>query len=106
MVFEKKKIISVHVLSLKSSIQNGRERKLPDNRLVVNFVNPKQRLVDFNQIVILKGQEMGRVNYIKSKDISNIIELTRPHLFKRYTLPGIHYLVLETSDVGLNIKVN
>jgi len=103
--FQKNKLLTLRSLALKTIKQNTQTSVFPDNLLVVNNLNLNGQLKDFNQTILIKKQELGRVDYVKKKDISNISELTKQG-FKRYSLPGVHYLEIETLGSVLKIGVN
>lgn len=102
--FQKNKLLTLQSLSLKTIDQNHQSSKFPDNLLLINNVSPKGALKDFNQTVLIKKQEIGRVDYLKKRNLSNIIELTKQGI-KRYSLPGVHYLELSTNQNNLATKV-
>ena len=102
--FQKSKLLTLRSLALKKIEQNGQVLSFPDNLLVVNNLNLNGQLRDFNQTVLIKKQELGRVDYVKKKDISNITEFTKQG-FKRYSLPGVHYLEIQTNKNNIITEV-
>ena len=102
--FQKSKLLTLRSLALKKVEQNGQTLSFPDNLLVVNNLNLNGQLKDFNQTILIKKQELGRVDYVKKKDISNISEFTKQG-FKKYALPGIHYLEIQTNKNNLTTEV-
>jgi len=104
--FQKRKLLTLRSLSLEKAEQNGSAINFPDNLLLVNNINLRGQVKDFNQTVLVKKQEVGRINYIKKKDISNITSLLKGQGLNRYSLPGLHYLEVLTKAGELETKIN
>lgn len=104
LIFQKNKLLTLRSLSLKKIERNGEGLAFPDNLFIINNINIRGQFKDFNQTVLIKKQEIGRIGYLKKRDISNIIELTKQGM-KRYSLPGIHFLEIATNKNALAVNV-
>ena len=102
--FQKNKILNSKTLSLKQIEQNGINFVLPENLLIVSNLTSLSNLRDFNQAVLIKKQKFANIYYVKKKNISNISELTAS-TWKRYTLPGIHQLEINTNKNNLSFNI-
>ncbi|MCL5435662.1 MAG: alpha/beta hydrolase [Patescibacteria group bacterium] len=104
--FQKTKLLTLYTLTYKTTKENsGQQQSFPNNLFLVNYITRKQALVDFNQTEAIRGQEIARIDYDKRKDVSNILELSKPKAFNRYSLPGTHFLKLQTKGNNLSIKI-
>ena len=103
--FEKQRVLNLRGLSLKSITQKGQTKKFSENLLLVKLIVKKNQIADFNQTIIISKQELGRIDYIRKTNTSRILEFTKGSGFNHYTLPGIHFLNIVTSNNYLNINI-
>ena len=90
---------------MKSITQKGQTKKFSENLLLVKLIVKKNQIADFNQTIIISKQELGRIDYIRKTNTSRILEFTKGSGFNHYTLPGIHFLNIVTSNNYLNINI-
>lgn len=102
--FQKNKIFNSKILVLKQIEQNGVSSLFPENALIVSNFTSLSNLKDFNQAVLIKKQELANIYYVKRKDLSNIAELSDLG-WKRYSLPGMHALEINTNKNNLSVSV-
>ena len=79
---------------------NGQNSNLPDNLFTVNLLKDK-----FNQLLLVKKQEIARVEYNAKKDESKIFELQPKKLPKIYTLPGKKLIKIVIKGNALESEI-
>jgi pimeloyl-ACP methyl ester carboxylesterase len=94
--FKKEKLLTLKTLQLTSVVYNKQSSNLKDNVFIVNLVEMKKKIQVFNQIFMLKGQEINRISYNRAKNQSLVVSLINKK-FKYETFSGFKFLHLETS---------
>lgn len=102
--FKKTSLLSIKTLELKQIEKNKDIAKFEKNVFVVGNFSLNNVLKDFNQTVLINNQEVARIDYVKSKNLSYIVEFTKQGL-KKYTLPGINYIKLFTLNNSLKAEI-
>jgi hypothetical protein len=103
--FAKTKALFWYLLDLDSVSYNGVKASLKDNLFWVKFVNQQDILKDLNQTMVIKNQEIARIDYNKNKDESKIVNFTKKEDKQKYSLLGMHYIEILTNQNKLNINI-
>ena len=104
--FTKSKAVLWYLLNLDSVSYNGVRASLKDNLFWVKYMDKKDFLKDFNQTIVIRNQEMVRIDYKRNKDESKIINLMGIKDKQKYSLPGIYYIEVLTDKGKLSININ
>jgi hypothetical protein len=105
LTFKKDKILTLRTLRLKTLSYNNQSQTLPDNALVVNYLESRGSLLNFSQTFLLKNQEIASINYVKTKGQSTITRLTKSGV-TRETVGGMKILQIKTvtGSLGSGVK--
>lgn len=102
--FNKLKVGNIYTLSLKSISYNGVNKDISDNVFVVNFATDKNnKITIFNQTLLIKNQEIVRIEYNPKTNSSTIYSYRNSQLVKE-VMQGIKYL--QTRSDGGKIIIN
>ncbi|HVZ11350.1 MAG TPA: alpha/beta fold hydrolase [Candidatus Paceibacterota bacterium] len=100
--FLKIKIGPISTLSLGSVTYNGVFHDLSDNVFIVNFSRKNNKINQLNETILVRGQEIARIDYDRKTDKSMIYNYKDKKLIKS-TANGIKHLRVDTTKGIISI---
>ncbi len=102
--FLKIKIGPISTLSLRSVTYDGVFHDLSENVFVVNFSSKNNKVNELNETILVRGQEIARIDYDKKTGKSTIYTYKDKKLAKT-TANGIKHLKVDSVKGTINISI-